>query len=218
MSSMQRTWKCFFSLLLVCVSGSAALIWYQHGSALAQLKQSQFRSYKFFYNVNNRREAKCIDVAGAPGTENGAKLQLWDCERTGRNRDNGSGTDQFWVTSSDGFIKNVKSGKCIDVAGAPGTANGAALQLWDCETSGVNKDNGTPTDQKWTYKHIDINGRRHIFIINKLSGKCIDVAGAPGTENGAKLQLWDCETSGVNKDNGTPTDQGWDTAGFSQPQ
>ncbi|MCT7958476.1 hypothetical protein, partial [Laspinema palackyanum] len=53
---------------------------------------------------------------------------------------------------------------------------------------------------------IDNNGR---FIVNSLSGKCIDVAGAPGNTNGAALQLWDCETSGRNGDNGSQTDQRW---------
>ena len=47
------------------------------------------------------------------------------------------------------------------------------------------------------------------FIVNSLSGKCIDVAGAPGNSNGAPLQLWDCETSGKNADNGSTTDQQW---------
>jgi hypothetical protein len=92
---------------------------------------------------------KCIDVAGAPGNASGAVLQLWDCETSGLNRDNGSPTDQRWTLGGDGFIRNTSSGKCIDVAGAPGNANGAVLQLWDCETSGFNSDNGSPTDQKW---------------------------------------------------------------------
>ena len=52
-------------------------------------------------------------------------------------------------TSDRGFIINTLSGKCIDVAGAPGNTNGAGLQLWDCETSGRNPDNGSDTDQRW---------------------------------------------------------------------
>ena len=47
------------------------------------------------------------------------------------------------------FIVHVLSGKCIDVAGAPGKVNGAPLQLWDCASSGGNRDHGSPTDQKW---------------------------------------------------------------------
>ncbi|MBD2773058.1 RICIN domain-containing protein [Iningainema tapete] len=48
------------------------------------------------------------------------------------------------------FIRNLLSGKCIDVAGASGQVNGDQLQLWDCEVSGRNADNGSPTDQKWS--------------------------------------------------------------------
>ena len=152
--------------------------------------------------MNNFLSGKCIDVDGAPGRGNGAALQLWDCELTGVNPDNNSTTDQTWVLTNGGFIRNTLSGKCIDVAGAPGRGNGAALQLWDCELSGRNRDNGSTTDQRWT---ITGNG----FIRNTLSRKCIDVAGAPGQTNGARLQLWDCELSGRNRDNGSDTDQQW---------
>lgn len=152
--------------------------------------------------INNFLSGKCIDVAGGPGRSNGAPLQLWDCELTGVNPDNNSTTDQRWILTNGGFIRNTLSGKCIDVAGAPGRGNGASLQLWDCELSGRNRDNGSMTDQRWT---ITGNG----FIRNTLSGKCIDVAGAPGQANGARLQLWDCELSGRNRDNGSDTDQQW---------
>ena len=155
-------------------------------------------SGKFIMNIQS---GKCIDVAGAPGRANGAKLELWDCELSGLNPDNNSPSDQRWIFKN-GFIRNTLSGKCIDVAGAPGQENGSLLQLWDCELSGKNRDNGTPTDQTWI---LTGDG----FIKNKLSGKCIDVAGAPGQDNGSQLQLWDCELSGRNRDNGTPTDQTW---------
>ncbi|NET74015.1 MAG: ricin-type beta-trefoil lectin domain protein, partial [Sphaerospermopsis sp. SIO1G2] len=152
--------------------------------------------------INNILSGKCIDVAGAPGRSNGASLLLWDCELTGFNADNDSTTDQRWVFTRNGYIRNTLSGKCIDVAGAPGRSNGASLQLWDCELSGRNRDNGSRTDQRWIFTS---NG----YIRNRLSGKCIDVAGAPGDVNGARLQLWDCELSGRNRDNGSMTDQKW---------
>lgn len=47
------------------------------------------------------------------------------------------------------------------------------------------------------------------FIVNQLSGKCLDVSGAPGVKNGAPLILYACEFSGRNP-NGTPTDQRWE--------
>jgi len=139
--------------------------------------------------LKNRLSGKCIDVSGAPGTHNGARLLLWDCELSGFNLDNNSRTDQKWYMTSSGFIRNRLSGKCIDVAGAPGKSNGSRLQLWDCELSGINPDNGSATDQQWS-----MSGG---FIRNRLSGKCIDVAGTPGRNNGAQLQLWDCESTTV---------------------
>ncbi|MFD9353211.1 ricin-type beta-trefoil lectin domain protein [Streptomyces sp. NPDC060031] len=63
-------------------------------------------------------------------------------------------------------------GKCVDVAGA-GTANGTAVQLYDC--------NGTAA-QSWS---AGSDG-----TIRAL-GKCLDVASG-GTADGTKVQLWDC--------------------------
>jgi glucosylceramidase len=68
-------------------------------------------------------------------------------------------------------------GKCVDVA-AGGTANGTAVQLYDCNGS---------TAQRWT---VGTDG-----TIRAL-GKCLDVTGA-STADGAKIQLWDCNGSGA---------------------
>ncbi len=63
-------------------------------------------------------------------------------------------------------------GKCIDVAGA-NSANGTAVQLYDCNGSGA---------QQWT---VGADG-----TLTAL-GKCLDVTGQ-STADGAQLQLWDC--------------------------
>jgi len=68
-------------------------------------------------------------------------------------------------------------GKCVDVAGAS-SANGTAVQLYDCNGSGA---------QQWT---VGTDG-----TIRAL-GKCLDVTSA-STANGAQLQLWDCTGSGA---------------------
>ncbi|MBM9506912.1 ThuA domain-containing protein [Actinacidiphila acididurans] len=67
-------------------------------------------------------------------------------------------------------------GKCVDVAAAS-TANGTAIQLYDC--------NGTSA-QNWT-----------VGTDNTLRalGKCMDVTAA-GTANGTKVQLYDCNGTG----------------------
>lgn len=189
---MKLTTKLLSSLFLTSFSIASLLV--------LDKKPSDAQSSESF--INNSLSGKCIDVAGAPGRSNGAVLQLWDCELSGTNLDNDSTTDQMWTFTRNGFIRNSLSGKCIDVAGAPGRSNGAVLQLWNCELSGRNADNSSTTDQKWT---ITDSG----FIRNSLSGKCIDVGGAPGQSNGAVLQLWDCELSGTNPDNNSTTDQMW---------
>jgi len=70
-------------------------------------------------------------------------------------------------------------GKCVDV-NAANTANGTAVQLYDC--------NGTPA-QRWT---IGTDG-----TIRAL-GKCMDVQWG-GTANGTKIQLWDCNGTGAQQ-------------------
>jgi glucosylceramidase len=66
-------------------------------------------------------------------------------------------------------------GKCVDVAGAD-SANGTAVQLYDC--------NGTDA-QKWTAAGDTL----------QALGKCMDVTSA-GTANGTKVQLYDCNGTG----------------------
>lgn len=94
------------------------------------------------------------------------------------------------------FLSNLLTGKCIDVGGAPGRENGTPLILWDCELSGDNADNGSPTDQRWILRNDG-------FIVNELSGKCLDVAGYTGRSNSSKLIIYNCEFDDPR------TDQRW---------
>jgi chitinase len=70
-------------------------------------------------------------------------------------------------------------GKCADVAAA-GSANGTAVQLYDC--------NGTAA-QSWT-----VGSDQTLRAL----GKCMDVTAA-GTANGTPIQLYDCNGSGAQK-------------------
>jgi hypothetical protein len=65
-------------------------------------------------------------------------------------------------------------GKCVDVAGA-NSANGTAVQLYDCNGSAA---------QQWTVANGQI----------QALGKCLDVSGA-NSANGTVVQLWDCNGS-----------------------
>jgi len=150
--------------------------------------------------IVNLLSGRCINVSGDPGTASGTSLTLADCQFSGKTGTNNL-TDQKWVFTSDGFIKNTLSGRCINVSGDPGTANGTQLTLADCQLSGKTETNN-PTDQKWILTNDG-------FIKNILSGRCIDVSGSPGTNSGTQLVLYDCEFSGQASNN-TPTDQKWE--------
>jgi hypothetical protein len=63
--------------------------------------------------------SKCLDASGQ-GTANGTAAIIWDC--------NGQ-TNQQWNVNSDGTIRGVQSGLCLD-AGA--TANATPIRLWAC--------------------------------------------------------------------------------------
>ena len=71
------------------------------------------------------------------------------------------------------------AGKCLDVAAA-GTADGTAVQLYDC--------NGTNA-QQW---NVGSDG-----TIRAL-GKCLDVSGN-ATADGTKVQLWTCNGTGAQQ-------------------
>jgi hypothetical protein len=71
-------------------------------------------------------------------------------------------------------------GKCVDVAAAS-SANGTAVQLYDCNGSAA---------QTWTVGNSDNS--------IKALGKCLDVAAA-ATASGAKVQLYDCNGTAAQK-------------------
>ncbi|GAB2742945.1 CAP domain-containing protein [Kitasatospora kifunensis] len=77
-------------------------------------------------------------------------------------------------TGLSGAVRG-EGGKCLDVR-ASGTANGTAVQLYDC--------NGTNA-QNWTY-----NGGTLTAL-----GKCLDVTAA-GTADSTPVQLYDCNSTG----------------------
>ncbi|MEV4461970.1 ricin-type beta-trefoil lectin domain protein, partial [Microbispora sp. NPDC049633] len=70
-----------------------------------------------------------------------------------------------------GAIRGAGSGRCLDVANAS-TADGAQVQLWDC--------NGQ-TNQTWTSTSAQ--------ELRVYGNKCLDAA---GTGNGAKVQIYSC--------------------------
>ena len=82
------------------------------------------------------------------------------------------------AAAATGQITGI-GGKCVDVSGA-NTANGTAVQLWDCNGTGA---------QQW---NVGTDG-----TIRAL-GKCLDVSGG-STVDGARVQLWDCNGTGAQR-------------------
>jgi hypothetical protein len=71
-------------------------------------------------------------------------------------------------------------GKCVDVSGDDTGGNGAAVQLWDCQSYAV--------DQHWAWSGSALT----------TLGRCLDVISG-GTTNGTQLQLWDCNGTGAQQ-------------------
>ncbi|MFF3886313.1 arabinofuranosidase catalytic domain-containing protein [Streptomyces sp. NPDC001914] len=72
-------------------------------------------------------------------------------------------------------------GQCVDVAADDTGVNGAAVQLWNCQSYAE--------DQFWTH-----NAGGSLGTI----GRCLDIIGN-GTANGTQVELWDCNGVGGQK-------------------
>ncbi|MEU2553188.1 ricin-type beta-trefoil lectin domain protein [Streptomyces sp. NPDC013313] len=88
-----------------------------------------------------------------------------------------AGTQSGGSAQSGSFVG--LAGKCLDVAGGS-SANGTAVQLYDCNGSAA---------QKWT---VAADGSVQAL------GKCLDVTSA-STADGAKVQLYDCNGTGAQR-------------------
>ena len=74
------------------------------------------------------------------------------------------------------MFKSVSSGKCLDVAAAS-TADGAAVQQWDCNGTGAQ------------LFHVSSVGGGYVKIVNATSNKALDVTDV-STADGALIQQW----------------------------
>lgn len=73
-------------------------------------------------------------------------------------------------------VSAVNSGKCVDANGNS-SANGTAVQLWDCNSTNA---------QSWT---------RQPDGTVRVNGACLDINGG-GTSDGTQVQLWSCNGGG----------------------
>ncbi|AGZ39149.1 hydrolase [Actinoplanes friuliensis DSM 7358] len=82
---------------------------------------SAAQTWKFEGDGTLRAMGKCMDPAGG-ALANGTRIQLTDC--------NTNPVQRFTLTA-ERTLKNVSSGRCVDIKDWNGS-NGAGLQLWDC--------------------------------------------------------------------------------------
>lgn len=78
----------------------------------------------------------CLDVKGS-GTANGTVVQMYTCNNSGA---------QKWVLQTNGSVKNVHSGKCLQPAGGSKTQK-ARLQISSCTGASVQNWNVRPPQQ-----------------------------------------------------------------------
>ncbi len=82
------------------------------------------------YELVNRNSAKCLDVAGASGSD-GAAIQQYTCLGWGQTNQVFEGVPSSESDPSHDKYIAQHSGKCLDISGGS-TANGALLQQWSC--------------------------------------------------------------------------------------
>jgi hypothetical protein len=123
---------------------------------------------------------KCLEVQGG-STANSAQVQLWDCDYTKAHR--------VWymqeVQPGWWHIWNKKSGKCLNVQGGS-TTNSAKIIQYPCQGLGKYND-------QWQLQYSGATGTLGdlYFIVNRSSGKCLNVQGA-STANGTDLIQYTC--------------------------
>ncbi|MEW2164848.1 arabinofuranosidase catalytic domain-containing protein [Streptomyces sp. NPDC007084] len=114
---------------------------------------------------------QCVDVSADDTGVNGATVGLWNCQSYAE--------DQHWSHYANGSLVTI--GRCLDIVGN-GTANGAQVELWDCNGVG---------GQKWVQ-------RADGSLFNPQSGRCLDSPDG-ATANGTRLRIWDCNGSAAQK-------------------
>ncbi len=78
-------------------------------------------------------------------------------------------------------IRNVKTGKCLTIAGGVSTENNVTALQFDCDND---------PSRTWTLNKMS-NGSSEIR--NVKTGKCLTIAGGVSTENNVEALQFDCD-------------------------
>jgi hypothetical protein len=126
-----------------------------------------------WYSVINKGSAKCLD-ARAAGTVSGTAIQQYSC--------NSSNAQQFQFQSLTGSYVRINnrgnSAQALDVTGVS-VADNAPIQTWTY---------GGGTNQQWTAVP---EGNGYYHLVNRNSGKCLDVPAA-STADSVQLVQYAC--------------------------
>ncbi len=92
----------------------------------------QVWSYDRYGRVVSRPGAMCLDVHGFRNTTDGQNIHLFTCHPPDKND-----TDHVWYMDyhfgTNFFrIKNIYTGKCVDVLGQADPTNGTNIQQYEC--------------------------------------------------------------------------------------
>ena len=123
------------------------------------------------FQISSRFNNRCLTASTGA---NGAGIIVVDCQNAPTQR-------WYWDSLR---LRNADGGRCLTAAWGNG-ANGAALQMYDCQPN-------SPAHQTFyrPASHSYEVGR----IRSWMSGnRCVEIAGA-NWWNGASVQLWDCQT------------------------
>jgi len=162
--------------------GGNPLVFSGNGSTF-EVSTSVDRLSHYGVNLRPMHSGKCIDIHAPQWTENGARVQQWQC--LGAHQANQLFT---LIPAGDGYYQITgtygNDHKCLDVKD-DSNSNGATVHQWECR--GFGKDN-----QLWRLHDM---GDGYYQIISKSSGRCLDVAWENVTyvhSNGARIQQWEC--------------------------
>lgn len=123
--------------------------------------------------ITSRSSRKCLDI-NAPKAGAGAYAQQWNCSQQGNQR---------WKVVDLGgneFVLQLEQGGLVlDVTGGS-RENGALVQqmLWNKSSS-----------QRWRLRRMPGGA---FELVNESSGKCLGVKLEQESQNGARIQMWDC--------------------------
>ena len=133
-----------------------------------------------YLELVNSHTNKCADVSNKSKSV-GAVVHQWSCAHD---------PNQLWDTeprpNGDVWLRNLNSGLCM-AANFP-YDNGDLIIQQGCEPDS--------TDANW---QISDDGSGFVKLIQLSSGKCLDL-NRGSRDNGARIQLWDCDTASNAQD------------------